>query len=596
MVESESAKCSGGTCEPTGFCSYVDGSCTSGRRYSELAGSGLKNRCVGETDADAGLSIPEGAPRLASLGISSPITEASTFNPGLADYHVQVSLLAREIRLTPKSAGVDVTIEIEGENVATTTESMPITLDLGTTIIEVRLTDASNIMSTYFLHVNRANRAIGQTLYAKGSNSFALAKFGSSVAISGDTMVIGATNYSMDGVPSGAVYVYQRTEGLWQQAAVLKADNFGDGDQFGSSVALLGDLLAVGAPLEDGGIGGIKDTPTIDETESESGAVYLFRRDAGGMWLQEAYVKETSPIATDQFGSSVALAMNMLVVGAPGVNSVTATNSGAAFVFVRSDGQWRQQAIALAAAVPAQDEEFGFSIALAGDWLAVGAPGNASAATGVGATPGEPTASRSGAVHLFRRGEGESWESDLFIKASNTDANDRFGTSVALTADSLLVGSPGEGSNSSGVNPDSGQADNTSALSGAAYAFGYAGESWSQIAYVKASNGTESDQFGFSVALADDRMVVGARGEDSQEQRSGAVYPFRFMSNAWVAEAAIKASNPDSGDEFGLSVAISADTLVIGAPDEASNATGIGPSLDQANNSAESSGAVYLFQ
>ena len=203
----------------------------------------------------------------------------------------------------------------------------------------------------------------------------------------------------------------------------------------------------------------------------------------------------------------------------------------------------------------------------------MGAPGEDSSSTGVGSLPNEG-ASNSGAVYVFTR-SGSTWTEQAYIKASNTGGIDLFGWSVALSGDTLAVGAPGE--------------DSSASDSGAVYVFTRSGSTWTEQAYIKASNTGEFDLFGESVALSGDTLVVGARFEDTG---SGAVYVFTRSGSTWTEQAYIKASNTGEGDQFGWSVALSGDTLAVGAPGENSSSTGVG-SLP--NEGASDSGAVYVF-
>ena len=190
-----------------------------------------------------------------------------------------------------------------------------------------------------------------------------------------------------------------------------------------------------------------------------------------------------------------------------------------------------------------------------------------------------------------------------YVKASNTEANDHFGRSVALNGDTLAVGTSDEDSCADGINGD--QADNGCPQSGAGYVFTRAGTTWTQQAYVKASNSEAVDRFGGSVALSGDTLAVGALGEgscatgiggnqaDNGCVNSGAVYVFTRTGSTWNQQAYVKASNTEVGDGFGFSVALSGDTLAVGAPGEGSCATGIGGNQ---NNGCTASGAVYVYE
>jgi FG-GAP repeat len=380
--------------------------------------------------------------------------------------------------------------------------------------------------------------------------------FGVAAAVSADgkTIAIGAYGDSGVASASGAVYVFVCSAGAWSQEAFLKASNAGGGDQFGAIVSLSadGDTLAVGAPGEDSPATGIGGDQAANNANN-SGAVYVFTRSAAA-WTQQAYVKASNTGAADAFGSAVRLSGDgdTLAVGAfnensaaTGINGDQADNSaldaGAVYVFARSGGTWSQQAYVKASNTDAEDN-FGLHLALSGDGntLAVGARGEASSFSGIGAIETDNSARFAGAVYVFIRSQA-SWAQQAYLKASNAQINDRFGRSVALSADGnvLFVGAVDEASTATGI--DGNQASNSASLSGAAYEFVRSGASWAQVRYIKASNTATRDFFGWSIALSSD-----------------------------------------------------ASTLAVGAPDEDSAATGIDG--DQADNSAVSAGAVYVFR
>src|SRR5262249_18331914 len=146
------------------------------------------------------------------------------------------------------------------------------------------------------------------------------------------------------------------------------------------------------------------------------------------------------------------------------------------------------------------------------DTVVVGAGLEASVATGVNGNPADNSAPSAGAAYVFVR-SGTVWSQQAYLKASNTGAVDNFGISVAVSGDTVVMGAPGESSGATGVNGN--QADNSAPSAGAAYVFVRTGTVWSQQAYLKASNTGTGDQFGSSVAVSGDTVVVGANGEDS---------------------------------------------------------------------------------
>ena len=461
-----------------------------------------------------------------------------------------------------------------------------------------------------------------QEAYLKASNTEALDSFGFSIAASGDTIVVGAPDEDSNSVGvdgdqsdngaqgSGAAYVFVRSGSSWSQQAYLKASNTGDFDRFGRSVAISGDTVVVGAAGEDSGAVGV-DGDQSDNSTLDGGAAYVFVR-SGMSWSQQAYLKASNTQALDVFGGSVAVSGDTIVVGAFGERSSSigvdgdqsdnsAFRSGAAYVFVRSGMSWSQQAY-LKASNTGQGDEFGSSVAASGDTIVVGAFREDSNSVGIDGDQSGNSASLSGAAYVFVR-SGTSWSQQAYLKASNTGEFDGFGESVAVSGDTIVVGARFEDSRSVGVDGD--QSDNSLLSSGAAYVFVRSGMSWSQQAYLKASNTQAGDFFGLSVAASGDTIVVGASFEDSSSVgvdgdqfdnsalSSGAAYVFVRSGTSWSQQVYLKASNAGANDEFGRSVAASDGSVIVGALGEASDATGVNG--DGSNNTAAGAGAAYIF-
>ena len=244
------------------------------------------------------------------------------------------------------------------------------------------------------------------------------------------------------------------------------------------------------------------------------------------------------------------------------------------------------------------DDRFGGAVALSADGttLAIGSPNERSNATGINGNQLDDSAALAGAVYVFTRAAA-GWSQQAYLKASNTDSGDQFGFDVALSADgsTLVATAIGENSNAAAINGD--QLNNAAIDAGAAYVFVRIGTAWSQQAYIKASTPSIGDEFGRSVALSADgnTLVVGSPGEDTIGPEAGAALVFARSAGAWSQQAYLGASTPSHGAQFGVEVAISADgtTLAVGATRENSNATGING--NQLNMSAPGSGAVYVF-
>lgn len=408
------------------------------------------------------------------------------------------------------------------------------------------------------------------------------------------------------------------------QLAYIKASNTGNAgsisDGFGEALALSADgtTLAVGARGEDGSATDVNGPENDDRREA--GAVYVFVR-VDGEWSQQAYIKPANSGVGDQFGTSLAIAASgsTLVVGAPAESSDARTvdgdpandkafESGAAYIFERTGTTWRQQAYLKTSNSDVSDG-VGKAVAISGDGLfvAVGAPGEKSNATGINGDGSDNSKPDAGAAYVFAR-TGSAWMQQAYIKAQYTDPSDAFGSALALSDDgsTLAVGAPTEDSSATGVG---GTFDTASPGSGAVYVFTRSGVSWAQQAYIKASNTGPDDRFGNAIAMSRDGsiMAIGAEQEDSRATTiggaedddsfaaSGAAYIFHRTGTQWAQDAYVKPPNTGIGDLFGTSISISGDgtSLIVGAYAEASAATGIGG--DMADNSAPIAGAAYVF-
>jgi hypothetical protein len=475
--------------------------------------------------------------------------------------------------------------------------------------------------------------------YFKASNTGPNDMFGYSVTLSkdGNTMAVGAraegsnatgingdqSDNSLGGLAggSGAVYVFIRSGKSWTQQAYIKATNTGVQDAFGMSVSLSADgsTLAVGANGEASNATGINGDQT-DNSASSSGAAYVFTRSGTG-WSQQAYIKASNTEASDRFGRSVSLSPDgsTLAVGANGeASNATGINgdqtdnsvagSGAAYVFTRSGTSWSQQAYIKASNTGASDS-FGMIVSLStdGNTMAVNSQGEGSNATGINGDQTDNSVAGSGAAYVFTR-SGTSWSQQAYIKASNAEANDYFSYSMNLSADgnTLAVGTPYEDSNAIGINGD--QTNNSAVTAGAAYVFSRTGTSWSQQAYIKASNAEASDWFGVMLSLSADgnTLAIGASDEasnatgingdqtDNTVTGSGAVYLFNRSGSSWSQQAYLKASTNEIRDSAAWpTLSGDGNTLAVGAFNEDSNATGIGG--DQSDNSTWDAGAVYIY-
>ena len=473
---------------------------------------------------------------------------------------------------------------------------------------------------------------------------------GNAVAISADgtTVAVGAqhersASRGVNGDQSddsaydaGAVYVFTGGGMNWAQQAYVKASNADSGDHFGNVVALSadGNTMAVAAYWEASATTGVNGDQA-DNSRPQAGAAYVFTR-SGETWSQQAYLKASNTgntsggdgiIDGDQFGTSLAISGdgNTVAVGAitedsnaSGIDGDQADDSavsaGAVYVFTRTGTTWAQQAYVKSAA-PAEftnGDMFGYSVALNddGNTLAVGVYDEGGSSRGINEAV-DGGGRGSGAGYVFARA-GATWSQDAYLKSPIAEGNDSWGIGIALSADgnTLALGSADEDCLVGGVNPpgcDDDQEADTSA--GAVSVFAREGATWTQQGYLKASNPDVSDWFGLRVALSGDGNALAAtaiyeagarRGidgeqDDNSADEAGAVYFFTRSGTEWTQEAYVKASNTDAFDQFGGAVAMSTDgrTMLVGARGEDSAAQGVNG--DQADNSVDESGAVYVF-
>jgi hypothetical protein len=336
--------------------------------------------------------------------------------------------------------------------------------------------------------------------------------FGYSVAVDGDTAVVGAPHAESS---TGTAYVFTDSGGSWVQSAELSAPG---ASEFGWSVAISGGTIAVGAPGPAAG----------------SGAVYVFTG-SGGTWSTPTVVNAAG---ANFFGSSVALAGGTLVVGAS--DGAGASADGHVFVFTDSGGPWAQQAELDGDPTGA----FGWSVATDGDTVVVGEP---FAAIGSG--------SANGKAYVFT-GAGGTWSAPTVLTASDAATGDQFGGSVAVSGGTAVIGAVGKNDHA-----------------GAAYVF-TAGSGWTQQAELAASDGGANDQFGASVALSGGNLLVGAFGHNPVVGNFvGVAYLFSGAGASWPQQAELSANDAADQDHFGWSVAMSGSTLLVGA-DLKNNETG----------------------
>ena len=285
----------------------------------------------------------------------------------------------------------------------------------------------------------------------QGSDTVAGDEFGSAVAISGATAVVGAGDHAGH---SGRAYVFTKTAAGWRQVAELKGGDTVAGDYFGWSVATSGTDVVVGA------YGHAKS----------SGRVYVFSQSSG--WKQVAELKCAKTVAGDQFGSSVAISGTTLIAGA----TSRAASSGRAYVFAKTATGWKQTA-KLEGSDTAVGDHFGWSVGISGTTAIVG---------------GFLHAKGAGRAYVFTE-DSTGWKQTAELKGKDTAGLDGFGISVGISGTAAVVGATGHASGA-----------------GRVYVFAKSPNGWKQLAELKGSDTAPGDEFGFSVGISGTIATVGA--------------------------------------------------------------------------------------
>ena len=423
-------------------------------------------------------------------------------------------------------------------------------------------------------------------------------------------------------INTGAVYIFTRSGATWSQEAYLKPFNTSLEHQFGYSLALSadGNTLAVGSVNESALIAGI---PTFSSSSSDPAR------------CENANASPASTSSSTSSSSSSSSSSSLSSSSTSNSSSSSSSTrggstSGAIYVFARAEGAWTQQTY-IKASNAGSGDNFGASVALSGDGnkLAVGAPGEDSDATGVNGdqdnnyavgTQSGTQYLNAGAVYVFTRTD-STWTQETYLKPDYVSWALQFGHSLDLSSDgnTLAVGGIGDLSRATGINGDPADYDlvqldllypsDGAFSSGAVYVFTHNGTTWTQKAYIKASNAEANDQFGHRVKLSGDgvRLAVstiieagsskGINGDESDNNTSntGAVYVFGLDAGNWTQTSYVKPSNTRGGDRFGSGLGLSTDgsTMAVGGYRDPSNATGVNG--DQNDDSAPSAGAVYVY-
>ena len=367
-------------------------------------------------------------------------------------------------------------------------------------------------------------------------------RFGAAVAISGDRVLVGAPDSESGASKAGRIRLFDLgSSDPKSPVATIENPSPAADDGFGSAVAISGSLMAVGTPGDDTGA-------------ANAGCVYVFDASASDPTIPQRLVPNPEPAPGDEFGKSVAISGNLLVVGV-GSDDGDAADSGRAYVFDLGGATPSVPAFVLNNPSPAAGDRFGGAVSIWGSRVVIGAKGD------------DATGSDSGKAYVFDL-SGPSptvpWQS---FDNPTPAADDHFGSAVAISADRVVIGAP---------------EDDAGALNaGATHVYLLASPATPEISLLPPSP-VANDSFGYAVSTSGVRVVVGAPLKEDPTD-AGRVYSFNLTLPAPGIPSAtnLKPTSRASGDQFGASVAIDGSIMVIGTPSD--------------NKTSTDKGAAYIF-
>ena len=357
--------------------------------------------------------------------------------------------------------------------------------------------------------------------------------FGSSVSVSGQVALIGASGSDHRATNAGSAYVFARSGTTWSEQQKITAADGATNDMLGHAVSAMGSTALVSAHFDD-------------DRGSGSGSVYVFER-AGTTWSQKQKLTASDGGVDHYFGFSVALDTDAALVGAYWDDD-RGIESGSAYLFERVGTTWSQQQ-KFTAFDGATKDNFGNAVSISGNSVLVAARYD------------DDRGTDSGSAYVFTR-TGTAWSLEQKITAPDGEANDYFGISAGLAGGQAVMGAQGD--------------DDHGASSGSAYVFARSGTAWSQRNKLTASDGEAKENFGNMVALSGGTVLVGARADDDKGTYSGSAYLFSLCQNTTLVNSALETKvtghNAGAGAHFGTSVSVSGNTAVVGAPDRSQGA------------------------
>ncbi|MFC3194584.1 hypothetical protein ACFODZ_10085 [Marinicella sediminis] len=353
-------------------------------------------------------------------------------------------------------------------------------------------------------------------------------RFGHSVSLSADRILIGAFQYHEAGVSSGGALVFEHNGTEWAETSQLLAGDGAARDVFGTSVSIFGQRALVGAPADDNG-------------GRNSGSAYIFDFN-GNEWINTHKLLTSDHSEQDGFGGAVSLYGNTAMVGADNKN-VQGLRKGAVFVFEFDGSSWTETQM-LEASDGAFDDKFGNALSVHHDRAMIGAYFD------------DDNGFASGSVYVFDY-DGTSWSETDKLTATDGGAYQNFGKALDLDGQRLIIGAPGD--------------DSTNSNAGAVYEYQLDNQSWTIKQKLTSSDGQANQFFGSSLSLYQNRLLIGATGDDDRGFGAGAAFIFDHDGTTWTETSKLQGLDTASRDRFGTALSLSSNLALVGAPSDSDN-------------------------
>lgn len=406
-------------------------------------------------------------------------------------------------------------------------------------------------------------------------------EFGRAVAITNNYAVVGVRTEDKDAegknqMPDGgAVYIYERgSDNKWKQVQKMVASDRSNGSNFGWSVAISGNTIVVGAIYER------FDAAKRNEANSE-GAAYVFERGSDGVWKQTQKLLSSAREGYNYFGTAVGVDGNTIVVSAPGHSKDSTEkgenivgDAGAIFVFEKRGNNWRRTN-KLVASDRQHAAVVGNSVAISGNYIIAGAKGQRTDVNG------ENNLQEAGAVYIWERMDDGKWAKAKKLAASDRTGYDEFGFSVAINGDHAIVGAKGVTLKKTDENNDPN--------SGEAYIFSRNenGE-WKEVMSIIPNDRKDRDLFGNSVSISGNYAIVGSPMGNTNKGDVGTIYVYwKNPQGKWMQSQKLSAADERPFSNFGGAIAIHKGFIITGAHVEPRDVAG--------KNELSNAGAAYVF-